>query len=453
MKILPVVSYLYPSIRQDNINRAGTKLPRIFNTQPIDTVTFSAKVISPNKKAFRKLLRYDIPDMYTGKIMLSPDIVENFIKKGLFDKSIKKIAESLMPYKERLQHVEQEVLSIINKDAATNPDLMLSDAIKKHSSEANKKLLELQNPVFEELNELAKKLPSDAYHDFQELMAQAKMMLNHQCTVQNFNKSDFKYKLKRIANDVYLCGIDEDIMAIQKLMKMANYFPFQKFNKAGKPSNKQTDDLITKQSKYIKNMMLYFNRTSLAYNQELRSLFENAESQILGKPSLVAFSRKKFICSLDKILDKIDDKELAGKLHRIAVKLPTSQDTVSAFIVKASRRTSEKIGLDLLQNSVGSIEHLVPRSQGGKDSYANYGLSASLINSNRGSTDMQVYLREHPEVYATCQMYVDRFIELTNSKVIERNGIPKTYIRDFAYTMRRLSPSEKPMILDLSKLK
>ena len=433
-------------VQQNNIQYRYTSAPI-----PCDSICFRGEV-KPDTEAFKKLLKYRIPDMYTGKIMLTSELVQECLEKGLFDKSIKKIVAALLPYKNSLQNIEQEVLTILEQDAKINPELTLSETIKKHSAKKSKELHELQKPIFDKLESLAKDLPEDKLKDFQELMAQSKAMLQNKSILQPFSKTDFRYKLKRFADDIKLSGNDTENKAIAKLIKMAEKMPHTP-KKNGKPIKKYCDEITEKQEKLINNMIKYFERTRLAYNQDLRNLFTVAKNQILGVPTYVQFSRKPFIHRMNKIIQNVDNPELINEMRATAAKLPTSMQENSAFFVKFSKSTSEKIGISLLRNSVGSIEHLKPQSHGGKDEYANFGLSASITNSLRGCMNMDDYLRLHPEAYENCQKYVDRMIELTNRKILRRIGIPESYITDFARTMRQLSPEEKPMILKLDALK
>lgn len=418
---------------------------------PANYVSFRAD-IKPSSKIFKKLLKYNIPDMYTGKIMFSSDFIQNFIEKGLFDKPINKVVAAILPYKERLQTGEQKVLEILEQDAKTNPKLTLADAVKHHYKVKKKELSLLQEPIFNKLEELSKSLPEDKLFDFQELMTQTKAMLQNKSIVQPFSKTDFRYKLQRFADDIKLTCNSDETKAMIRLIKMTESIPHTPKN-SGKPIKKYRDEVIEKQEKQINNLIKYFERTPLAYNQDLRNAITTARDQIYRVPTKVQFSRKTFVYKLNKIVSNIDNQELANEIRSTASKLPTSWQEDSAFFVKCANFTSAKIGISLLRNSVGSIEHLLPQSHGGKDAYSNYGLSAAITNTMRGCKSMEDYLRLHPEAYENCQKYVDRIVELTNKRILKRLGIPDTYIVEFANTMRRLSPKEKPMILDLSALK
>ena len=136
-----------------------------------------------------------------------------------------------------------------------------------------------------------------------------------------------------------------------------------------------------------------------------------------------------------------------------AVELPKSRENLSAFIVKAANCSSEKIGFDLIEGSTGSIEHLVPFASKGNDSLENYAISTAYYNSERGNRTMPQQLKQHPEIYQNAQKHINRLIELYNDGTFKKVGLTKWYITNLAKRLYRLSPPEKPIVVDLSKLK
>ena len=133
--------------------------------------------------------------------------------------------------------------------------------------------------------------------------------------------------------------------------------------------------------------------------------------------------------------------------------MPTSNEEVSAFIMKEAKSSSDKIGYDLFAGSIATLDHLVPFSKGGKDTINNYGLTSAFNNSKRGNQPLSALLEENPKTYINCQKQIDRLIELSNNGTFKAIGLNKWYIINFANMMKKLSPEEKPLILDISRLK
>ena len=195
------------------------------------------------------------------------------------------------------------------------------------------------------------------------------------------------------------------------------------------------------------------DNSPLLNNEELRKLFIQTRARIFGIPIVTPFNRKSFIYEIKKIVTDIEDKKLANKMIQVATKLPKSHDNVSAFIVKASANSSEKIGYDLLSGSTGSIEHLIPFKTKGSDCIENYAISSAYYNSERGHRDMPQQLKMHPETFENCQKQVNRLIELYNNGTFKTIGLNKWYIINFVQKMYKLSSPDNRMILDISKLK
>jgi hypothetical protein len=207
------------------------------------------------------------------------------------------------------------------------------------------------------------------------------------------------------------------------------------------------------QANAIRQIERYFSFSPLSQDKELKDLIAKAKNQIFHIPTVIPFSRKNFIRDLESITKTINNTKYAHRLIKIAQKLPTSHQEPSAFIMKESRNSSEKIGYDLFEGSVATLDHLVPFSKGGKDSLTNYGLTSSYINSTRGNMPLDNYIRNHPKIYKNCQKYINRLIELNNNGMLNEIGLNKWYIVHFADVMKKLSPEETPMLLDISKLK
>ena len=117
MKILPIIPNLYTSIQ---ITRKQTYTPQnsgIKLTPPlsIDTVSFGRS--ATNAEKLRELMAYGIPDMYSGKNVIDPKILEKFYSRNLFSKSIRNIVKTLIRYENSLHSVEKQFFDIIKKKA------------------------------------------------------------------------------------------------------------------------------------------------------------------------------------------------------------------------------------------------------------------------------------------------------------------------------------------------
>ena len=401
----------------------------------------------------RRLLSYKIPDMYTGKIMLDPEEVKRILQSNVFSSPLKDVVEVLTKYEESLFPTERKILEMLREDAQKSPYIGLDDAIHQRTHDAMIELRSKQTPIFEELKKAAQELPSGILEKFRELVGAAEKKLNAENCLVPFSSKDLQYKLERVTAGIKSRGIPDEIKTIQELINISKSIPEKSTETKGKCSSlkkdkNNTSNILNK----IRRLSRVLSKSPLAEDKELKNILLNAECKIRNIPIHEPFSRKVFIHDLQKILSTLEDRKLARKLEIIAVKLPTAKDEPAAFILKSSRNSSEKIGYSLICNSVGTVEHLLPKKRGGNDLIDNLGLAAANPNEERAHCRMATQLMKHPEAYINCQKYVDRLIELYYNGTLKKLGISKGYIINFAQKMYRISPSKKPLLIDLSKL-
>ena len=178
----------------------------------------------------------------------------------------------------------------------------------------------------------------------------------------------------------------------------------------------------------------------------------SAKKQVLNIKTVIPFKVKTFTHDLQSITDTLKDKKLAREMMKKASELPTAQEELSAFIMKSSRNSSTKIGYDLLNGSVGAIDHLIPYSHGGADSLENYAFTTNAMNSKRGDKTIAQWLKENPATREGSQKCIDRLLELYRNGTFAKEELTPWYIIHFARRMKKLSPPENPIILDLGTL-
>lgn len=422
---------------------------QIFSSQRCDSVSFTA---APNSAVLKKLLAYKIPDMYSEVILLDPEFLRKVMHSGLFSRAIRTICKTLQPYEDSLFPIEKQVFKIIKNAAKRTPKARLEEIVHRLVPEHNKKLLKLQQPIFDKLNELSKNLPDNLKAEYDELMSVTNQKLSKAPVVVPFSLKEFKYKLGRIQDRIQNSKNNRDIYLMRKLMNIVNNVPVY-----SEERRLRTDFPRRRYERRLKTMMLevseYIDTSELDKNKDLKELKRISKSQIYGNPVNINFNRKSFIYDLQKITNRLEDKKLAHRMVQTAISLPTSKENLSAFIVKAATRSSEQIGFDLLAGSIGTAEHLIPAIKGGDNNISNYGLASAYMNSERAHRAFKLQLKMYPEIYIYCQRQVDRLIELANSGVFKKIGLSKSYINTFVKNLYKLSPKEAPLIIDTSKLK
>ena len=293
--------------------------------------------------------------------------------------------------------------------------------------------------------------------EFKVLMETTRHRLYNQPTLIPYSAKEFRYKLGRINEGIQSRGIPSEIKTMRKLKNIASKLPEKTIKNPSKPMLNNRIKLYPKTNinyinSLIHQMAKVLETSPLKRDKELNDLFNATKMRIYNIPIIAPFSRKSFLYELKKITRSLDDTKLAREMEKIAVKLPTSKENLSAFIMHSATHSSEKIGYDIFCGSVGTAEHLLPSLHGGSDYIDNLGLATGFMNSERGHRHMDTQLRKYPEIYDNAQKYVNRLIELYNDGTFKKLGIDKSYILSFVSKMRKMAPAEHPLILDTSKL-
>ena len=465
MRILSIIPNKYALNVLNNKNQVDYPKNQTLSLSaplPADTVSFGR--LARNAEPLRRLMAYDIPDMYSGKVVIDPKVLEDFYEKHVFSRNIKNIVKTIVKYENSLHTVEKQFFNIVKNMAKTNPYYKLEDVVRKIAPEHNSKLLEVQRPIFEEISELAQEMPPEQYKEFNNLMNVINQKLNRKPVQLPFSAKEFQYKLQRIADEVAQKNnpnerdIMRRIIALSKQMpeKSLDEFVALKDIKSKVKRNKKVKNqrnLIRKRAEILTDIEVNVSGTSLTNNQELIRLLSQTRSKIYNIPLVVPFNRKSFIYELRKITDTLDNTKLAHRLVQKAVKLPTSHENLSAFIMKCVEYSSDKIGYNMIDGSRGSIDHLIPYVKNGKDSLENYGISSAYYNSERAERSMVQQLKKYPKAYINCQKQVDRLIELCNNGTFKKVNLSKHYIINFVRRMYNLSPKEQRLELNIDKLK
>ena len=426
-----------------------------------DTVSFGRT--AENAEALRLLMQYGIPEMYSGKIIIDPKFLERLYSRHAFSRNIKNVVKILKPFEDSLHTVERQFFSIVKGFTKINPNYKLEDVIHIIAPEYNKQLIEVQQPIFDELMEMSNLMPPEQKAEFDSLMEVIYKKLNYEPITQPFSAKEFQYKLQRIADDNAKRNNPVENSILKKMIQLAKKIPEKtvaevdavniKSRARRNKKIKQQRTQIRKRADILTQIELLRTGTVLESDKDLTNLFAQTRSKIYNIPLVVPFNRKSFIYELQKITDTLDDKKFAHCMIKVARKLPTSHENLAAFIMKCQDYSSEKIGYCMVNGSAGNIEHLLPFSKKGKDCIDNYGLTTAYYNSERGERAMEQQLILHPETYENCQKQVDRLIELCNKGVFKKVGLSKYYILNFVRTMYRLSPESNKMILNIDKLK
>jgi len=416
-----------------------------------DSVSFGR--VAENAEKMRRMFKYRMIDIHTGQEIIDPEWFKGALQDGLFNKSVSSVVKTLKPMKKCLHKVEAELFDKLEEVSKKQSLLRLDDVIQKMAPAAQARLLKIQRPIFDRLKQKSYKLPQEQRSAFNELMMTTESQLENKPILYKFSKKEFKYQLERIAQGIKRRGIESEIHATEKLIIMANKMPYipsgRNFSRR-KPKFDINKSIV--QADTIRQMDNYLMRSVLKEDKELLDLFSKAKKQVFNIPTVIPFKRKTFIHELQSIVDTIPNNQLSRDIMKIASELPTAQEELSAFIMKSSRNSSTKIGHDLLYGSVGAIDHLEPYSHGGADTIENYAFTTNAMNSKRGDKVLSKWLKENPKTYEGAQKCYDRLVELYREGIFEKEDFTPWYMINFAKRMKKLSPAEKPISININDL-
>lgn len=179
---------------------------------------------------------------------------------------------------------------------------------------------------------------------------------------------------------------------------------------------------------------------------ELRRETTKCRSQILDSNADVFFKRKNFLSALDEIKPHNPYEErVLSEIKNLALFLPTSGSSESAFIVKYSRRGEADILRRIMIGSVATIEHVKPHSHGGRDVISNFLLVSNNGNKYRENIPLSAYIDRNPAIPEYCQI---QMLEIISN--IEKGNLKGNEAYPYKIKKTLFDESEGRILLDLS---
>lgn len=392
-----------------------------------------------NSSKLRMLFAYKLPCMYSGIPMIDPKMLTRWMKNKVFNRPASQVLEILEPHKTSFIGIEAKVLDVIKERAAVHPDKNIKEILNEVEPVFKRRLRKKQSSIFHELTYAAQQLPDKYKYRFKMFMDETDKKLNDKPVSVPFSSYEFKYKLAKIKDDIQNGQDIKSKKVMNKLLKESKRF-----------HNTTNSKTIEDQKKVVNFMEVILKKSVLKNNEQLQNLIEVSKSRLAQDKIIVPFNRKSFIYDLARLIKDLPDSDLQEELLTIAQKLPTSQESTSAYIVKVASEPVDKIGYRLIWPSLASVEHILPRSEGGLDIMANFGGATTRENSLRKSIPFVQQMKRRPMTPVYCQQYVDKLIDLYHHGVFGRLNISPKYILDYKNTI--WVQSQHRINLDVSKL-
>lgn len=270
-------------------------------------------------------------------------------------------------------------------------------------------------------------------------MSETEDKINEKPICLPFSSYEFKYKLDKIREDIMQNASPKAGRVMDKLVLEAS---------------RLTDETDVKtmetQQQIMKFLKIILKSSVLKKNEQLKTLINESQKRLNYERFFMPFSRKSFIYDLNNLIEPVPDKELKEKLRNLAISLPTSRESVPAYIMKFSREPSWKIAYRILWPNMASVEHIHPQSKGGVDEMRNFGGAGTRVNAERGNIDFTEQVERIPETAENSQKYVDGLIGLVKRGIFRKTGVKTDYVDEFCKTVYEESSGK--VCLDSSEL-
>lgn len=432
MKVFPITANLFTY--KPDFKRKSSYISDVF-AEPKDIFVPSfhgkSKIITTQKQ-FRTnakrpghhCLYCHIPFSYEGKDL------NNWIDGGLFSESIKTIVEQFKQFKPSLHEKEKEVFSMVEELSQTYPNAHLDTVIKIMSILANKDLYKVQKPIFDSIVAQAQMLPEKEKNAVESIIEISKKRIFHQPYIEEYSAKELRYQIGRLAesipNEEQAKKIRKitDLLMIQCIRKEKKDVTYDVVRKVLGTLYPDQEITVTKAVKreYTREKLRFTiidairREAETAKSGDIVRLCDNAVKQLNKEPIVRKFTNKGLKHDLAEALEDIKKSKfnrIRGRIFELADRLPTSENSIHAFITKHDQSTSEKIAYDIFAPSNVTVEHMLPSSENGDDIVTNYAAACAKCNSRRQSMPMNKFFKRYEPRNA--QLYADEVIADTNN--------------------------------------
>lgn len=399
-----------------------------------------------NSGKLKKLVGYGLPCIYTGIETIDPKIVQRYLKNKVYNQPLASSFRYISRFEwnmfssEDVRYVEGDVYSILKEEVGNYPNKTLKELFQILVPRFRQELIKQQEPVFKTLRAYSYSLSPEKREQIENLLQETNDKINDRPVTVTFSLNEFNYKLDKIKQDVAKLHDKNALGIVNKLIKEAGRFDYVTNSKN-----------IYTQQKILTDMENIIKRSVLSDNEQLNDLVQITRSRLNNEKIKVPFSRKVFINDLENILADLEDENLKTTFVKIAEKIPTSKDSVAAYILKFAKESSDKIAYRLLWPYLATVEHIHVKSEGGANDMSNYGIATARENSDRSNLTFAEQLERCPRTPEYSQKYVNRLIAYAQMGIFANERISTDYIYEFKDAIAY--ESEGTIVLDISKLK
>ncbi len=378
-----------------------------------------------NGKFLRELS--GIHDPYSGVIILTPRELTKAIQELNQKRTLKSKLKYLEEYKDNMLSVEYGMFHLFKDEVKRHNYESFAEILQNQRPYALRNLTHTQNKILNEMESVTPQLQEEDANQINNIIKDAKMRIsldNYIAESSQAIKDTADIKLDTMLNIIREAlpnpakGTNKNInKAVQDTREQIASIlePSERFKRKtfiNKIADIQINSILKQVMKKIETLPEDLKQVALKEYMKVSEQVsgQSYEANINGKTpvEVVKQLQAKFIPESKGKKDALD------VIVKIAKKLPTSKDNMSAYIVKYSDRSDREIGERLLTPSRASIEHIFPDSLGGDDEAANFMLTTTSMNSERGNMPIPEFHKRYPDIPRHSQAYFDDIINAGN---------------------------------------
>jgi len=163
--------------------------------------------------------------------------------------------------------------------------------------------------------------------------------------------------------------------------------------------------LLFKQTNILMDTNCFIDKLSQPVQDMVIMIRNEAMTKIMNG----TFGRKSPLEMLSRIKATGRDAEILKLIYKEWYKLPSSSTDIDAFIVSYSKMSHEQIAKRLVSSAFATIEHVRPKTRGGRDCLSNYLLVSAEYNNSRSALPLNDYIKLHRNlnIKDNLQLYLD----------------------------------------------
>ncbi len=389
MQIIPTVNLQYQPLtvryntvtNPQSIDNKGLSCDKFQRTTPVtQNVSFQSSV---TEGQFLRGLS-GIRDPYSDVIILNNKEMNQIYQDLSKTRTSRDKIKYLSQYTESMLPVEETVFYMLETGLQKERHASLNEILTEEKPQAIQNIIKTQAKILDKMEELSANLSDSNRNKVYGLIDKSRpQILLPKEDSNHFKKHRLINDLVRISQYETLKQIEN---SIRKLPGAQRKPAMKRFREA--------HSLFLDQP-YNTNVK---GKTPL---ERILELQEEFIPETLGEPN-----------ELEPIID-------------LANTLPTSKDSVDAFIVEMADKDDKTIAKRLVSESLGTIEHIVPESKGGVNEAYNFIFVTKSRNEERSNTPMKYFMRKYPDIPKYCKHYIEDIMKAgQTSKLRGREWYP-----------------------------